>query len=133
VDGKGAQQYRLHRRGKHGIPRLEGQLTVPELMGQTDLPWLGRVVLLRTLEVGDPYRRSMVTQDLLDDPVAPAGTNHLPTDLGMLKDPCPWGAAVHPYAGLITADQPATPQACQDLLHPMVQTRFHPPEEMRQG
>jgi hypothetical protein len=110
VDGPGTQQSRLHPRGKQRLPRLDGNLTGPELLGQTHLPWLGWVVLVRTRAVGAPYRRSMVTQDLVDDPVAPARTNHLHTDRGMLKDPCPLGASVHPCAGFITADQPAAAQ-----------------------
>jgi hypothetical protein len=102
-------------------------------MGQTDWPWLGRVVLLRAVEVGHPDYRSMIAPDLVADPVAPARANHRHTDRGMLKDPFPWGAAVYPGAGFITADQPAAAPTGQDLRDPIVQTAFHPPAELRQG
>ena len=48
VDGKGPQEHRLHPWRKHGIARVDGKLTIPDLVGQTDLPVLRRVVLLRT-------------------------------------------------------------------------------------
>ena len=54
-------------------------------MGQTDLPVLGRVMLLGTGEIGDPDGRSMVAQDFSDDPVATAGANDMHTDRGILK------------------------------------------------
>ena len=111
VNGKRPQQHRLHARGKHGIPGLEGKLTIPQLMGQTDLPVLGRVVLLGTVEIGHPDRRPMVAQDFLDHPVAPAGANDMDTDLGVLKDPFPLGAAVDAGPGFITADQAAAAQS----------------------
>ena len=57
VDGKGAQQHRLHARRKHGIAGLDGKLANPQLMGQTDLPVLSRVLLLGTVEIRDPDRR----------------------------------------------------------------------------
>ena len=133
VDGKGTPQHPLHAGGKHRIPRLKGKLTIPELMGQTDLPCLRGVMLLGTVQIGHPDRRTMVTQDFVDDPMASAGANHLHTDFGLLKDPLPWGASVDPCPGFITADQPAPAQARQDLLHPVVQPAFHPLEEMCQG
>ena len=132
VNGKRAQQHGLHAGGKHRVPCLEGKLTIPQLMGQTDLPLLGRVVLLGTVEIGDPDGGAMFAQDFLDDPVAPAGANHMHTDLRILKDPLPLGASVDPCPGFITPDQPAAAQARQDLLYPVVQTGFHPPEEIRQ-
>jgi hypothetical protein len=132
-DGKSAPAHRRHPRRTHRIPRLEGTRTIPPLMGQPDWPWRSRVLLWRTREIGHPDGRAMVAQDFVDDLVASAGANHRHTDRGMLNDPGPWGASVHPCAGFITADQPATPQACQDLRHPVVQTRVHPPEELRQG
>src|SRR5215218_7126329 len=101
MDGKSAQEHRLHPRRTHRIPRLEGTLTIPPLMGQTDLPWRSRVLLLRMTEIGHPEGRAMVAQDFVDDLVAPAGANHMHTDRGMLKDPFPLGASVHPCAGFI--------------------------------
>src|ERR1700752_4943506 len=38
VDGKGTQEHRLHPWGKHGIASVDGKLTIPDLVGQTDLP-----------------------------------------------------------------------------------------------
>ena len=60
VNRKRPQQYGLHARGKDGIPGLESKLAIPQLVGQTDLPVLGRVVLLGTVEIGDPDGRAMV-------------------------------------------------------------------------
>ena len=51
VNGERAQQDGLHARGIHGVPSLDGQLTIPPWMGQTDLPVLRRVVLL---DPGEP-------------------------------------------------------------------------------
>ena len=133
VNGERAQQHGLHARGKHGVPRLDGKLTIPQLMGQTDLPLLRGVVLLGTVEIGDPDGGAMIPEDFVDDPVAPAGTNHMHTDLRILKDPFPLGASVDPCPGFVTPDQPAAAQARQDLRDPIVQTAFHPPEEIRQG
>ena len=59
VDGKGAQQHPLHAGGKHGIPGVEGELTIPDLMGQTDLPLRCGVLLLGTVQIGDPDGRPM--------------------------------------------------------------------------
>ena len=89
VKRKRPQQDGLHARGKEGIPGIESTLAIPQLMGQTDLPVRGRVVPLGTIELGDPGGRSMVAQDVSDDPVTSAGTNDRHTDRGMLKDPFP--------------------------------------------
>ena len=102
-------------------------------MGQTDLPLLRGVVLLGTVEIGDPDGGAMIAEDFVDDPVAPAGTNHMHTDLCILKDPFPLGASVDSCPGFVTPDQPAAAQAHQDLRYPIVQTAFHPPEEIRQA
>ena len=56
VNGKRAQQHGLHARGKHGVPCLDGKLTIPQLMGQTDLPLLRGMVLLGTVWWGDDRR-----------------------------------------------------------------------------
>ena len=48
----------------------------------------------------------MRTQDLLDHPVAPAGTDDMETDLVVLKHPFPLLLPVHAGTGFITADQP---------------------------
>jgi hypothetical protein len=133
VDGTRAQEHRFHPRRKHRIPRLAGKLTIPQLMGSTDLPVRSRVLFLRPIKVGHPDGRAMVAQDVVDDPVAPAGSHHMYTALGLWKDPCPLGASVHPCAGFSTADQSTTPPARQDLFHAVVQPCLHPPEESRQG
>jgi hypothetical protein len=133
VTRKRPQEHGLHPWGKHRSPRFEGKLTVSHLMGQTDLPWLGWVILLGTVKVGDPDGRSMVAQRFLDDPVAPAGANHMDTDLGMLNDPFPLSASVDPCPGFVTPDQSAAAPTRQDLLHPVVPPAFHPPEESRQS
>ena len=52
VDGQGAPPSRLHPRGTHRIPHLDGNATAPERMGPTHLPRRGWVVLLRTIKVG---------------------------------------------------------------------------------
>ena len=70
VDGTGAQQHPLHAGGKHGISGVEGELTIPDLMGQTDLPLLRGVTLLRTVQIGHPDRRPMRAQDFLDHALA---------------------------------------------------------------
>jgi hypothetical protein len=132
VHHKRPQQYDLHARGQYGIPGLERTLAIPPLMGQTDLPVRGRVMLLGTVEIGDPDGWSMVAQDVSDDPVATAGTNDMHTDLGMLKDPFPLGASVDPCPGFIPADQAAAAQAGQHLRHPVVQPGVHPLDEMGQ-
>ena len=122
VDFKGTQQHRLHARGKHRIPCLEGKLTILDLIGQTDWPLLGRAMLLGTTEFGHPDSRSMAAQDLVHDPVDPAWANPMHTDLVILKDPFPLGSAMHPCAGFITADQPAVAHTGQNLRHPVLQT-----------
>src|SRR5262245_63626927 len=102
-------------------------------MSQTDLPLRRRVMPLRTVQIRDPDGGAMVTQDVLDDPMAPAGTNHMHTGLGILKDPFPLGASVDPGPGFVTPDQPTAAQARQDFRHPVIQPGFHPLDEIRQG
>jgi hypothetical protein len=132
VNRQGPQQDRLHARGNHGLPNLDRTWAISPWMGSTDLPVLARGVPLGTVEIGDPHGRSMVAQDVADNPVAAAGANDRHTDLGMLKDPCPWGTSVDPGPGFITADQAAAAQAGQHLRHPVVQSGVHPLEEMGQ-
>jgi hypothetical protein len=110
VNGKGAQQQGLYPGRKPGISRVDGKLTIPPLMGQTDLPVLSGVVLLGTIKIGDPDRWPMRTQDLLDHPVAPARTDDMEIDLPVLKHPCPLLLAVHAGAGFSAADQPTAAQ-----------------------
>ena len=54
VNGKRAQQQGLHPGRKHSISRVDGKLTIPQLMGQTDLPVLSGVVVLGTREIRRP-------------------------------------------------------------------------------
>ena len=61
-----AQQQRLHPRRENPVTRIDGELTVAQLMGQADLP-VGGMSLLGTVEVGDPDRRAVAVHHLAHD------------------------------------------------------------------
>jgi hypothetical protein len=131
--GKGPQAQGLPPRGTHGIPRLKGQVAIPQLMRSTDLPLLSGVVLVGTVEVGHPHDRTMSAQPLLAHPVAPAWAAHMDADLGVLTHPCPLLVAVDAGPRLITAKQTATAQTDAKLRPPMVEARFDRLEQIGQG
>jgi hypothetical protein len=132
-EGTRAPAHRLHPRRPHRLPRREGQRTIPPWMGSTDGPWCRRVLRWRPRAVRHPEGRALVAEDCVDAPVAWAGAQHRPTAVGMLNDPGPLGASVHAGTGVITAAQPATPQARPALRHPVGQPPGHPPAESRPG
>ena len=61
----GAQQQRLHPRGEDGIPGFDGELTIAQLVRQADLP-LRRVSLLGAVKIGNPDRRTVSAQHLVN-------------------------------------------------------------------
>jgi hypothetical protein len=124
VDGKSAQQHQLHARGTHEISGFVGELTIPDLMGQTDLPWLCGVILLGTVQIGHPDRRPMRAQDLWHHALSPTGSEHMDADLGVLKHPFPLLSAVHAGTGLITTNQTAAAQPGEDFRQALVQPAF---------
>ena len=129
----GTQEHRLHPWGKPGIASVDGTLTIPDLVGQTDLPVLRGVVLLGTVEIRDPERRPMCAQDVVDHALAPAGADDMDTDLGVLKHPFPLLLAVDAGAGFIAAHQAAAAQAGEDVRHALVQTLCDPLEHVGQA
>ena len=133
VNGKGPQEHGLYPWRKHGISRVEGKLTIPDLVGQTDLPVRSGVILLRTREIGHPDRRPMRTQDFLDHALSPAGADDRDTNHAVLKHPLPLLLAIHAGAGFIAANQAAAAQPGEDLRHALVQPAFDPLEEVGQA
>jgi hypothetical protein len=133
VKGTRAPPSRLHARGTHGVPGLEGQWATPQLMGPPDRPVLGRVVPLGTVASGDPAGRAMGAPDVAEHPMATAGVNARHPARGIWQAPRPCGTAVDSGPGCLTTAQPAAAQARQALLHPVGQAGVHPPAAVGPG
>ena len=89
VDVNATQEHRLHPWGEHGIARVDGKLTIPDLVGQTDLPLLRGVVLVGAVTIRYPAGRSLCAQDFMAHALAPAGADDMETDRGIRQHPFP--------------------------------------------
>ena len=105
----GAQQQRLHARREHRVTRVDGILTIAQLVRQAALPLLG-MSLLRAVEIGDPQRRAMPAQHLGHHARAAAAADHVDHHVAVLEHPVPAAIAVDAHAGFVRIDHAGAPQ-----------------------
>ena len=122
-DDHGAKQQRLHARGEDGITGLDGELAVPQLMGEADLPGVG-MALLGAVEVRDPNGGAMAVHHLGDDGRRPALADDVDDHGVVLEHPVPAGLAVDAHPGFVRTHHARAAQAGEDGADFAVEARL---------
>src|SRR6478672_6459945 len=114
-------------RGEDGIPGLDGELAIAQLVSQADLP-VRRMSLLGAVEIGNPDRRTVSCKHFGDDTSAATFADDVDHHLVVLEHPVPAGAAVDTHRGLVRADDTRATQPGQDVGHIRIELRLAPAE-----
>jgi hypothetical protein len=126
MNGKSPQQHPLHHWSEDSVPSFVGKLAIPQLMRQTNRPLDRWVLTLSGVEVRYPHLGSMLAHHFFNHPAAPAGPNHVPARLVILKDPFPLVMPLHPRPGFVATNQSAPAQPLQNLRHSVIQAQLDP-------